>query len=290
METTTPSPLAPAPRRQAAPRPHAGAPKAAAGGRKALEWSARLWLLVAFLGQCVFVFYILVLYSRAATSGDPQSWNRVMPHGYVPGETLGNLAAMMHVFLGAAITTAGMLQLIPAIRQRVPGVHRVVGRVYMVTAFVLSLGGLFMVWVRGSVGDLSQHVAISLNGLIIMGCAVMAWRLARQRRLGLHRRWAVRLFLAASGVWFFRVSLMFWLFVNGGPAGFDPDTFTGPAITTLAFGQFLVPLAVWELYLRAQDRGAPAARWAVAACVGALTVVTGLGVFAATLGMWLPRL
>jgi uncharacterized membrane protein len=258
--------------------------------RNALEWSARLWLLVAFLGQCIFVVYILVLYSRAAASGDAQAWNRVMPHGYVPGETLGNLAAMMHVFLGAGITTAGMLQMIPRIRQRVPGLHRLVGRLYMGTAFTLSLGGLFMVWVRGSVGDLSQHVAISLNGAVIMVCAAVAWRLARQRRLAAHRRWAVRLFLAASGVWFFRISLMFWLFVNGGPAGFDPESFTGPALTLLAFAQFLVPLAVWELYLRAQERGGPAARWAVAAGIGGLTLVTGLGVFAATMGMWLPRL
>lgn len=258
--------------------------------RKVMEWAVRAWFTVAFAGQAIFVFYILALYLRIAASGDPSQWNTVMPHGHVPGETMANLAAAMHVFLGAAITAGGVMQLIPALRRRAPAVHRWVGRGYMVIAFVISLGGLFMVWGRGSVGDLSQHLSISLNGVVIMVCAAVAWRLARDRNVARHRRWALRLFLAASGVWFFRVGIMAWLMVFQRPVGFDPETFTGPFLTVLSFSTYLVPLAVLELYLRAQDRGSAAARIAVACLVGALTLVTALGVFGATVGMWLPRL
>lgn len=270
--------------------PPTGAPDAAVRAKKIMDWSVRVWFAVAFAGQAIFVFYILALYLRIATGGDPTKWNTVMPHGHVPGETLGNLAAAMHVFLAAAITAAGVMQLVPAVRKRAPAVHRWVGRVYMIVAFTISLGGLYMVWGRGTVGDLSQHLSISLNGLVIMGCAAMAWRYARDRKLGVHRRWALRLFLASSGVWFFRIGFMAWMMVFQRPVGFDMDTFAGPFLTILSFSTYLLPLAVLELYLRAQDRGSAPARIAVASLVGALTLVTALGVFGATVGMWLPRL
>ena len=49
-------------------------------------------------------------------------------------------------------------------------------------------------------------------------------------QLKAHREWAIRLFLVVSGVWFFRVFLMLWLTINQGPAGFDIETFQGPAL------------------------------------------------------------
>ena len=83
---------------------------------------------------------------------------------------------------------------------------------------------------------------------------------------------------------------MAWLLVHRRPVGFDPETFVGPFLTTLAFAQYLLPIAVLELYLRAQERGSAATRLAVAGLIGGLTLVTALGVFGATVGMWLPRL
>lgn len=147
---------------------------------------------------------------------------------------------------------------------------------------VNELRGLAMMWTRGTAGDLSQHIGINLNAFVIVLCVVMAVRHARQRRFALHRRWAMRLFLAASGVWFFRVGLMFWLLVNGGPAGFDPRTFVGPFLTFLAFAQYLLPLAILELYFHAQDRGGAATRYTVAAAIFLLTVATGVGIFGAS--------
>lgn len=261
----------------------------AVGAKQVLKWSARAWFAVAFAGQVIFFTYVLLLYTRVALSGDPTKWNTVMPHGYVPGETFANVVVVMHVFFAALITSAGLLQLIPAVRMRAPAAHRWIGRVYIATAFAISLGGLYMVWGRGSVGDLSQHISISLNGLIIMVCAAVAWHHAREGRVGQHRRWALRLFMVVSGVWFFRIGLMFWVLANRGPAGFDPERFVGPALTVLSFSTYLVPLSVLELYLRAQDRGGATIRLGVAGLIGVLTLATAVGVVGATIGMWLPR-
>lgn len=91
-----------------------------------------------------------------------------------------------------------------------------------------------------------------------------------------------------SGAWFFRVGFALSLALFKGPFGFDPTTFQGPFLTFMAFAQYLLPLAVLELYLRAQDRASAPGRIAMAAGLLALTVAMGLGIFAASMVFWLP--
>lgn len=256
----------------------------------ALESAARLWFLVAVMGQWMFAFYVASFYGGSAVRGELDAWSQVLPHGYVAGDAVGNFVVAMHLFFAVVILVGGPLQLVPQVRTRAPAFHRWNGRVYMLTAFALSLGGLHMVWTRGAVGDVSQHVAISINAVLIMLCATMALRHALARDLAAHRRWALRLFLVVGGVWFFRVGLMLWIVLNKGPAGFDPETFQGPFLTSLAFAQYLLPLAVLELYLRTKARAGVRGRFAMATGLLVLTAAMGVGIVAATMSMWLPRI
>ena len=117
---------------------------------------------------------------------------------------------------------------------------------------------------RGSVGDLSQHLGSTLNAIVVWACAAVALRYALTRDFKTHRRWALRLFLVASSSWFYRLTFFLWLLVFKGPFGFDPATFTGPFPTVMSFAQYLFPLAVLEIYLRAQDRPGALRRMATA--------------------------
>lgn len=255
-----------------------------------LEWTARAWFSVAATGQLLFACYVAALYGGGIVQGNLARWNTVAPHAYVPGATANNIAFGAHVIIAIVITIGGTLQLMPFVRRAAPAFHRVNGRVYVVLSVLTSIGGLFMVWGRGTVGDLSQHLGISLNAVLIMLCAALAVHHARAGRIAVHRRWAMRLFLVVSGVWFFRVGLMFWIVVNQGPAGFDQNTFTGPTLTILSFAQSLLPLAILELYLRARDGGSVALRLSSATSLAASTVVTGAGIVAAAMILWLPRI
>lgn len=251
------------------------------------------WFAVAAVGQLIFAAYIAGLYGRATASGHLERWNRVMPHGYVAGDTFFNLVLGLHLTFAFVITVGGLMQLVPAIRHKAPALHRWTGRAYLFAAAVMSLGGLAMVWGRrgGTVGDVSQHVAISINALLILTCAAIAWRHACARRFDRHRQWALRLFLCVSGVWFFRVGLMAWIVVNRGPAGFDPETFSGPFLTVLAFAVYVVlPLGVLELYLRAQRSRRAALRFSAIAVLASTTLAMAVGVAAAAAILWLPRL
>lgn len=254
----------------------------------ALAAAARLWFVVTVAGQWIFAAYVGALYGGAAARGDLGAWNRVLPHGYEPGNAIGNAALGAHLLLAAILSFGGPLQLVPWIRQRLPAVHRWTGRVYVPAAFVAGLTGLYLsLSGRKVVGDASQHAGMVVNGLLILVAAVMAWRTAMSRDFGAHARWALRLFLLVSGVWFFRVGMMFWLAVNGGPVGFDPKSFTGPFLTFLAFAQYLLPLALAEAYLRA--RGA-LPRLAVAGALVASAAAMAFGIFVAARVLWLPRL
>ena len=259
--------------------------------RPALKLSAALWFLVAMFGQLIFVIYIFGFYGRAALQGNFQAWNKVMPHGYVPGDTVANFAISVHLLFAAAITLAGAAQLTPQLRAYAPRLHRWIGRGYIAAAVLMSCSGLLMVWTRGTVGDLPQHLAISLNALMILVSAGLALRYAMARRIDVHRRWALRLFVSVSGVRFFRIGLMLWIVLNQGPAGFDPKTFTGPFLTALAFGVYVVvPWALLELYLRAQASRNFAVHLAMAGGLALITLLMLLGVACATALMWLPRL
>jgi len=259
-------------------------------GTVALKAAATSWFVVAVLGQLVFVAYVIGFYGRAALQGRFEAWNKVLPHGYVPGDTFGNLVVSLHLAFATIVIVGGAVQLVPFVRRTAPTVHRWNGRIYLASVLLMSVGGLVMVWTRGSVGDPSQHVAISINALLIIAFAGMTLRHALARRFDVHRRWALRLFLVVAGVWFFRIGLMAWIVVNKGPVGFDPKAFVGPFLTFLAFAQYVLPLAVLELYLRAQAGRGALRRVAVATVLFALTGLTATGIAAASMIMWLPRL
>jgi MFS family permease len=257
---------------------------------RALAISAALWWSVAIAGQMIFAAYVVVFYGGSAASHHLERWSRVLSDGWVPGHFIGNATLAMHVFFAALVLASGGLQLLPVVRRRAPVVHRWNGRFYVVAAVWLAASGLAMVGAGRAPGDLSQHLASALNAAAIFVFAGLAWRDARARRFDSHKRWALRLLLAVAGVWFFRIGLMAWIMLNHGPAGFDPKTFSGPALTLLAFGQTLLPLAVLEATLRARRRAGEGARLAMAVGIGATTLATLLGIAAATLIMWLPHM
>lgn len=255
----------------------------------ALTAAVRFWFAVTVVGQLIFAFSVGSFYGIAAARGNSASaWNNHITHGYVPGDTLGNLAVYAHLLSAPIVILAGLLQLIPRIRDRAPSLHRWNGRLYILTAFTVSLAGLYMTWIRSSVGDLPQHLGSSLMAVLIMVCAVMALRYAMVRDFNTHRRWALRLYIVVSASLFIRAGIFLAFAINRGPFGFDPTTLSGPFLTFLTFAQYIVPLTVLELYLRAKDNGSAVGRFAMAATLVALTLALGAGIFIVTMGGWLP--
>jgi hypothetical protein len=259
-------------------------------GLAALRFAAAVWWMVAFAGHALFGAYIIGTYGVATLHGNAAAWNRVWPTGYIPDKPLGNLIVVMHVLLAAIVALCGPLQLVPALRRRAPWFHRWNGRIYVTVAIIVGLAGLAMMAGDRSLVGASQNSSVTINGVLLVACAVLAWRRARAHDFAAHRRWALRLFVLAAGVWFFRIGLAAWIAINGGAAGFDPRTMQGPALFALAVGEWVVPLLVLEVYLRVEKARDVTGRYVVAALLVLLATATGFGIYRATIGMWLPLL
>jgi uncharacterized membrane protein len=257
-----------------------------------LSIAATIWLVVTTIGQWLFGAYIILFYGKHTFSGDFEKWNQVLPHGYVAGDWKGNVVVGSHILLATIMVIGGPLQLITQGRGKFAVFHRWLGRVYVILAIVVSSAGLYMVLSRGGIGDAVQHASISFQAIYIIAFALLTIRFARMRGFEQHRKWALRLFMVVSGVWFFRVELMGWLMLNGGPAGFDPETFTGPFLTFISIFTYGIPLSliVLEMYFYAQKKQNNTFNILTSAVIFMVTVFMAVGIFAATMGMWLPRL
>jgi len=257
---------------------------------RALHLATRFWSGVLLIGQLIFAFTVAAFYGLTALRGNFTAWRKVLTHGYIPGDPIGNVALIIHLSSAVFVILAGALQLIPQVRNRFPVIHRWLGRFYITAAVSISLAGLYLLLVRGSVGDLAQHLGSILMAVLILSFAGMALRTAMGRNFRGHRRWALRLYLVVSASLFIRAGIFLSLLLNRGPFGFDAASFTGPFLTFVSFGQYLVPLAILEIYLQVQQRPGALRRFAMAAGLVLVTLAMGAGIFAATVGAFIPNI
>ena len=250
-----------------------------AASRSALRASAIVWCVPAIIGQWFFAYHIAVTYIATAFAGNSAAWNKRLFVGLVPGDRIGNIALVLHLFIAFVITIGGTLQLIPQIRTSAPAFHRWNGRLYITIAFITSLAALYMIWTRDTFGGiLLNDIGVSLNAVLIMVFAAFALRYAMARKIAVHQRWALRTFMAVSGVWFLRVIYAFLEGVNARVPGVADDM-TGPANVVINFASYLLPLAVLELYFFARRSPSVVAKFATAAVVLVAATATGIGVY-----------
>ena len=254
-----------------------------------LRGARTLWFVLTVVGQVTFVYFIVAFYYGTTLRGDFAQWNnKPLITGHVPGDTAGNLMFATHVLMAAIMTLGGVLQLFPQIRARVPALHRWNGRLFLLTAVLLALGGLWMVWIRGTYLNFWAAMAISIDAGLILWFAVMTLRRALAGRFDEHRKWALRTFMAANGVWMLRIGYMFWAVVAQGEG--MTKRMDGSFDAFWVYGCYLVPLALLEMYFVASEDSSDGAKYAASAVLVAAAVAIGIGIVGAYAFMWSPYL
>lgn len=258
--------------------------------RNAMKIAVQAWFVVAVIGQWLFAYYMVMFYGGSAVNAEWSAWNIVLKNGIVDGDGLGNWALGLHILFGALITVGGPLQMIPQVRQKYPVFHRWNGRSFVASAILIGIAGIYLNLTRENQSGDIYAVGNSINGLLMVICAVMAVRLAIARKFLDHRVWALRLFIMASGVWFSRVMMMSWFIIAGGPVGIDTETFQGPFVDILAFAHFLIPLAFLEYYFWVGRNGSKLQKTVFSVAMWIVTVIMLAGIGGATMFLWLPLL
>lgn len=258
--------------------------------RNWLSISAKAWFIATAIGQWFFVLYILGFFGPLfVQSGVDGFRDTHLPNGFLEGDNFGNAALAFHVLVAGLIIAAGQIQLVPAIRAKLPVLHRWSGRFYMAASVPVCLAGIYLTWSReNEISNLIQDIGTTLGGVLVLIFVPLALYTALKRNFAAHRRWALRLFMAVSSVWFLRILIFGWFLIGGG-AGIDRSSFTGPFLTLAFFLQTLLPLALLELYFLAENPKNKVIRPFVASLIFAGTAYTAIGVFVITSGFWVPR-
>ena len=257
---------------------------------KAFRTATRILFGIGIVGQWIFVYYIIVYFGGIAVSGNYEKINEHLGHGIIEGDGIGNFMLAVHLFLAAIITFGGPLQFFSSIRQKFPTFHQWNGRLYFVTAFLISIAGLYMIYTRGAHGGITMLLGNTLNAALIMFFSVMAWQKAMKRNFSEHKKWAIRAFLMVSGVWFFRIGYGLWILLTGFTAPGTSENLNGPFDIFLSFGHSLVPLLILELYFFAKAHANLRIKKTATVALGVLAVLLAAGVVMVTVVFWAPML
>lgn len=230
------------------------------------------------------MIFIVAFYGPTSLTGNFEAWtkNTILPKGYIAGDPTGNMFFATHALIAAVVAFGGVLQLMPKLRMRFPAVHRWNGRVFLTAIVAASVSGMTMNWWRET-----STVAISINGLLILVFAWLAWRAARERDFAAHRRWAMRTFMVAGGVWFLRLGFFAWFIVAKGVLKL-PEGIHTVFNTLWPFGSYVLPLLILELYLRATASDSARFKFLAATTLTLSTLYMAIGVFAAAAFLWMP--
>jgi|TARA_B100000470_G_C19771740_1_gene383365 uncharacterized membrane protein len=256
---------------------------------KALEYSKKLWFISLLMAQICFVVYLILGYGMTGLTTGLSGWNRLNNTAYVANDATGNLMYAVHVLFAVVMILGGSLQLIEKLRAKYRTFHRYNGRVFVVLACCISFAGMYLMIVRGTVGNTLMHALTMFGGFVVIVSSIFAVKTARARDFNAHKTWAIRLYLAANGVLFFRLMIFAWFLVFG-TLGVDTATFTGPAVIAVSLCSYLVPLLIAELVRYAEQTPHTSITLATASLMALISVVFLIGLFGVTLANWYPAI
>lgn len=196
----------------------------------------------------LFGLYIVGFYALALLTGDSQRRNEVLPGLYVESKMLATTGIGAHFLAGGIILILGCIQLLNAVRQKWPALHRLTGRIYILVCILTASGGLVLILLNGTIGGWLMDVAFGLYGVLMLICAIQTFRYAYKRGIALHKAWTIRLFALAIGSWFYRMGYGFWFLLMGRVG--HTHTFTGTFDYFMDFFFFIPNLLVAEVIIR----------------------------------------
>lgn len=244
-----------------------------------------------WISSAIFGFYILAYYGGAIPAGTLTDWNETLPRLY-EAETPGASAGIgLHFFAGAVLLLFGPIQLISQVRARAPAVHRWIGRIYALAAFLAGAGGLAFIAIKGTVGGMPMTIGFAMYGGLMIIAAAQTVRHAMARSIDIHRAWAVRLFALAIGSWLYRMCYGFWFLFSGRDNPGHTREFSGWFDYVMDFAFFIPPLFVAEMFIRSRrGQASTAGRIATTTALTGGAAFIALATFFFTLYGWGPAI
>lgn len=169
-----------------------------------------------------------------------------IPSGSYPEDSarlaLAPIAWFAHVLAGAAFGITGPMQFVRALRHRFGALHRVTGRIFVLSGAVLGLSGLSLLAQVTSVRTPVVDIARGLFGLALLIALALAMAAIRDRDILRHRAWVIRAYAIGMGLG--AVALVFfpiYIITGQPPMGLASDILlVGSWVTTIAIAEMII--------------------------------------------------
>ena len=106
----------------------------------------------------------------------------------------------IHVLAGFAFGITGPTQFVRALRHRYGRLHRVLGRIFVLSGTAIGLSGLSIIVQVASVRTPMVNVARGFFGVVLLVALAMAIVAIRRRDLVRHRAWMIRAYAVGMGL------------------------------------------------------------------------------------------
>jgi uncharacterized membrane protein len=169
-----------------------------------------------------------------------------IPVGTYPEDSarlaIAPIAWFAHVLAGAALGITGPLQFALALSQRFGALHRVSGRIFVLSGAVLGLSGLSLLAQVTSQSTPLVDIARGLFGLTLLTALAAGMAAIRDRDIRRHRAWMIRAY--ATGMGLGTVGLVFfpiYIITGQPPTGLAADMiFVATWVLTIAFAEVVL--------------------------------------------------
>jgi uncharacterized membrane protein YozB (DUF420 family) len=204
------------------------------------SWWRRPWVFPLAAVTIGFLIYALPPY----LSLDPATSRLPVPASPVYYPVL-----VTHILFGSIMLCCATLQVWPWLRRKHLRIHRWSGRLYVLTAIPVGVGGIVVA--QFPHGGPMQQVGNTMLGLLLLVCTVNGYRAVRQRRIGDHREWMIRSFALAYSI----VANRIWLMICLAVFGFEgPGLIAAIGISTWMSWVVNLLIAEWWLHRRRSPR------------------------------------
>ncbi len=188
----------------------------------------------------------------------------------------------IHMMMGASMNILSPFQVYLGRTQKSKILHRWIGFSTIAIAFFGATAGTlyFSMAPDTNAGD-REHFLIfqagTIYGVVMFYVTYKVVQTLMTRNYSAHKEWAIRLFMLAIGSWLFRVNI--GVYATGNLVGLQHILPPGGFGVLNAFGFYMMPLAIYEGYLRLRRAGKfnnlPSYAPFVTACAGILFLLVG---------------
>lgn len=249
--------------------------------------SATVWFSMSVWGIWISIFY------TKAAAFNWNNFNIVFPDMYTKESPVASFAIAFHLIGAAFMAVAGAFQLVKYIRKTYPVFHRWVGRIYIVSSLIASIGGLVFIFAKGSYGGRQADYAFATYGFIFLACGILTFRYAIKRDFRLHKLWAWRLYSLALASWMYRFDYYLWKVLAGHyNTWLSYPNFQGPFDKFENWAFYVPNLIVVEIVFRWGESNDLPTKWAriLDACYYITFVVVVVYTIQAFFQLWLPSI